>query len=136
MTANRSTHCAGCEREFRPRRAPAADYPGRVQFHSKGLCATCSSRQLRGIELGPMEPPRPKLFECPCGQLTRPRKMPPSEALKLDPRPTITRIGSVCFRCSEARVKITPARVAYVARELEAYFKWRGRDISALGLAS
>lgn len=132
----RPANCLGCERRFRPHHAPAENHPGSVQHHGRGLCLTCKSRERRGIEMGPLPVPKPKLFECPCGQLTRPRRMPVAEALALDPRPTITRIGSVCYRCSDGRPKVTPERIDYITRELEAYMRWRGRDISQLGLAS
>lgn len=131
MTRNpRPDNCRGCKIPFRPNKVPAELYPDTVVHAGKGLCSTCWSRN-KHSNLGPAA-----LVECPCGQLTRPRGMAAEVALKLDPRPTITRIGSVCYRCSDGRPKVTPERTAYVTRELLAYLRWRGRDISQLGLAS
>lgn len=130
------SHCRGCERPFRPGHARATEYPGTVQHHAHGHCATCSSRMQRGIDPEPIGLPAPKIQECACGQLTRPRRMSVEDALKLDPRPTITRIGSVCYRCSEKRPPVTPERIEYITRELMAYMRWRGRDVSQLGISA
>lgn len=134
--SERASHCRGCERPFRPRHSLATDHPNTVQRHAAGLCATCDSRIRRGLEPSVPEPKLPPIHECPCGQLTRPRKMTIADALKLDPRPTITRIGSVCYRCSDDRPEVTPERIEHMTRDLLAYMRWRGRDISQLGLSA
>lgn len=41
------TACNVCARPMRPKRTRAADYPGTVSHHGRGICATCYWRDTR-----------------------------------------------------------------------------------------
>lgn len=129
MKQQRPDACQGCDRPFRPNRAPVANHPGTVMHAGRGLCHVCHLRE-QGREPSP----------CPggCGRLLRPYRT------KLDDFPgTLSRSGKG-GRCKMCRPKDADAgptiteqdRTRYITRELVAYMRWRGRDVSQLGISA
>jgi DNA-directed RNA polymerase subunit RPC12/RpoP len=52
-------NCIDCDRQLRPRRARAADYPGTVEHRGEGRCQTCGIRRAKAMR--PQAPkPAPK----------------------------------------------------------------------------
>jgi hypothetical protein len=118
MTTKQATECAGtCKRMLRPRGESAESWPNTVIRHGRGMCWACNQLTPREV-LPPIRPCQQ------CGTLTRPKIMPETAAPN-----TRAREGELCRPCSAAGQHVTPERARYVANEIIAYLRSRGRHI-------
>jgi hypothetical protein len=118
MKTKATTLCAGsCGRQLRPKSEREGAWPGTIRWHAKGMCEACYMT----VEWPELERVRPCEL---CGHPTRPKPMRAADAPG-----TRVRDGQLCRPCNETGAKVTPERARYVAGEIVAYLKSRGREL-------
>jgi len=118
MTIRDVVECAGsCRRMLRPNGELEDKWPGTVAYYARAMCQRCHRTTER--------PKLPPIRDCErCGHSTRPKTMKYADAPG-----TKVRNGQLCDPCSNAGTHVTPERARYVAGELVAYLRSRGRQL-------